>query len=218
MNGTSFADIAVVACGTMSLELRALKESGFLDTEHLIFTAPGLHQEPAELERQLLARIAHAKEQAPKVLVVFGGAFCYVNVKEPTRTMKKIIAEQGPSVARIDATHCMDMLASEDERERIAQEVAGGEKVWWMTPGWVKYRHEVFKGWDRARANENFPKHEGGAIVLDAIDYCGRYSMDQPEDLLDYADWMGVPLQGYPVTLERFKSLLLDQVRTLDGV
>lgn len=218
MNGTSFSDIAVVSCGTMSLELRALKESGFLDTEHLIFTAPGLHQEPAELERQLLARIAHAKEQADKVLVVFGGAFCYVNVKEPTRTMKKIIAEQGPSVARIDATHCMDMLASEDERERIAQEVAGGEKVWWMTPGWVKYRHEVFKGWDRARANENFPKHEGGAIVLDAVDYCGQYSMDQPEELLDYADWMGVPMQGYPVTLGRFKSLLLDQVRKLDGV
>ena len=218
MNGTSFADIAVISCGTMSLELRALKESGFLDTEHLIFTAPGLHQEPAELERQLLARIAHAKELADKVLVVFGGAFCYVNVKEPTRTMKKIIAELGPSVARIDATHCMDMLASEDEREQIAQEVAGGEKVWWMTPGWVKYRHEVFKGWDRARANENFPKHEGGAIVLDAIDYCGQYSMEQPEDLLDYADWMGVPMQGYPVTLERFKSLLLDQVRKLDGV
>ncbi|MHB8867653.1 MAG: DUF1638 domain-containing protein [Thermoleophilia bacterium] len=146
MNGTSFADIAVVSCGTMSLELRALKESGFLDTEHLVFTAPGLHREPAELERQLLARIAHAKELADKVLVVFGGAFCYVNVKEPTRTMTKIIAEQGPSVARIDATHCMDMLASEDERERIAQEVAGGEKVWWMTPGWIKYRHDVFKG------------------------------------------------------------------------
>ena len=218
MNGTSFADTAVVSCGTMSLELRALKESGFLDTEHLIFTAPGLHQEPAELERQLLARIAHAKEQVDKVIVVFGGAFCYVNVKEPTRTMKKIIAEQGPGVARIDATHCMDMLASEDERERIAQEVAGGEKVWWMTPGWVKYRHEVFKGWDRARANENFPKHEGGAIVLDAVGYCDQYSADQPEDLLDYADWMGIPMQGYPVTLERFKSLLLDQVRKLDGV
>ena len=217
MNGTSFVDIAVVSCGTMSLELRALKESGFLDTEHLIFTAPGLHQEPAELERQLIARIDHARESVSKVLVVFGGAFCYVNVKEPTRTMSKIIADQGPRrVTRIDATHCMDMLASEDERERIAQEVVGGEKVWWMTPGWVKYRHEVFKGWDRARANENFPKHEGGAIVLDAVGYCHQYVEDQPEDLLEYSDWMGIPMQSYPVTLDRFKSLLLDQVRALD--
>ncbi len=218
MNGTSFADIAVVACGTMSLELRALRESGFLDTEHLFFTAPGLHQEPAELERQLLARIEHAKTKADKVLVVFGGAFCYVNVREPTRTMSQVIAEQGPRVARIEATHCMDMIANEEEREQIAQELAGGAKVWWMTPGWVKYRHEVFKGWDEARANENFPKHEGGAIVLDGVGYCEQYVAEQPEDLLEYADWMGVAMQSYPVTLDRFKSLLLEQVRVLDQV
>jgi hypothetical protein len=218
MNGTSFADIAIVACGTMSLELRALRDEGFLDTEHLIFTAPGLHQEPVELEKQLLARIAHAKEQVDKVIVVFGGAFCYVNVREPTRTMTKIIAELGPTVARIDATHCMDMIAGEDERERIQQEEAGGEKVWWMTPGWVKYRHEVFKGWDEARANENFPKHEGGAIVLDAVGYCQSYLEDHTEELLEYSDWMGIPMRSYPLTLDRFKSLLLDQVRVLDGV
>ncbi len=217
MNGTSFADIAVVACGTMSPELRALREDGFLDTEHLLFTAPGLHQVPGELERQLISRIGQAKEKAPKVLVVFGGKFCYVNVDAPTRTMRAIIEEQGPNVARIDATHCMDMLAGEEQRDRIAQEVAGGEKVWWMTPGWIKYRHEVFKGWDQARANENFPKHDGGAIVLDAIGYFDRFMEDSPEEVLDYSDWMGVPLQSYPVTFDRFKSLLLDQVRRLDG-
>jgi Protein of unknown function (DUF1638) len=216
VNETSFADVAVVACGTMSIELRALKDSGFLDTDHLLFTSPGLHQDPRELERQLIQRIEQGKERAEKVLVVFGGKFCYVNVDEPTRTMRKIIDEQGPRVARIEATHCMDMLADEDEREAIAQEVAGGASVWWMTPGWVKYRHEVFKGWDQARANENFPKHEGGAVVLDALGYVDRFAEEEPEKLLDYFDWMGIPIQAYPVTLDRFKSLLLDQVRILD--
>ena len=217
MNQTSFADIAIVACGTMTMELRTLREAGFLDTEHLLFTSPGLHQDPRELERQLLLRIEQAKERADKVLVVFGGKFCYVNADEPTRTMRKIIDEQGPRVARIDATHCMDMLAGEEEREAIAQEVAGGQKVWWMTPGWVKYRHEVFKGWDQARANENFPKHEGGAIVLDPMGYLDSYAEEEPEKLLEYFDWMGIPIQAYPVTFDRFKSLLLDQVRVLDA-
>jgi len=216
VNETSFTDIAIVACGTMTMELRALRESGFLDTEHLLFTSPGLHQDPRELERQLLQRIDQAKQRADKVLVVFGGKFCYVNADAPLRTMSKIIEEQGPRVARIEATHCMDMLAGEDEREAIAQEVAGGEKVWWMTPGWVKYRHEVFKGWDQARANENFPKHEGGAIVLDPLGYLDQYAVEEPEKLLEYFDWMGIPIQAYPVTLDRFKSLLLDQVRELD--
>ncbi|MFO7875204.1 MAG: DUF1638 domain-containing protein, partial [Desulfovermiculus sp.] len=71
---------------------------------------------------------------------------------QPTRTMQTIIEEQGPNVARIDATHCMDMVASEEQREQIAHEVAGGEKVWWMTPGWIKFRHQVFKGWDKGLA------------------------------------------------------------------
>jgi len=199
------------------MELNQLKKEGFLDTNHLFFTTPGLHENVRELERQLIERINKAKEKADKVLVVYGGKFCYVNADEPTRTMRKIIEEQGPSVARIEATHCMDMIAGETEREQIAQEVAGGEKVWWMTPGWIKFRHNVFKGWDKGLANENFPRHTGGAVVLDGIGYVDQYMADKPEEFLEYSDWMGIPIQGYPVTLDRFKSLLLEQAEGLSG-
>jgi hypothetical protein len=218
MDAVSFSDIAVVSCGTLSMELNHLKTEGFLDTRQLLFTTPGLHEDPRELERQLLQRITQAREKAAKVLVVYGGKFCYVNAEEPTRTMKKIIEEQGPDVARVEATHCMDMVASETERERISQEVAGGEKVWWMTPGWIKFRHQVFKGWDQGLANENFPRHTGGAIVLDGIGYVERYVNEHPEDFLEYSDWMGIPIQAYPVTLDRFKSLLLEQAKRLTGL
>jgi len=215
MNHASFSDIAIVSCGTLTLELNHLKEEGFLDTDHLLFTTPGLHEDPRELERQLIQRINKVKEKAGKVLVVYGGKFCYVNADQPTRTMKKIIEEQGPNVARIDATHCMDMLVSEVERERIAQEMAGGEKVWWMTPGWIKFRHQVFKGWDQGLANENFPRHTGGAIVLDGIGYMDHYMAEQTEELLEYSDWMGIPIQPYSISLDRFKSLLSEQATAL---
>jgi hypothetical protein len=215
MDNTTFSDIAIVSCGTLSLELNHLKEQAFLDTSHLFYTTPGLHEDPRELERQLIDRIESAKEKADKVLVVYGGKFCYVNADQPTRTMSKIIEEQGPSVGRIDATHCMDMLASEAEREKIAREVAGGEKVWWMTPGWIKFRHQVFKGWDQGLANENFPKHTGGAIVLDAIGYVDKYMAEKPEEFLEYSDWMGIPMQGYAISLDRFKSLLIEQAQFL---
>ena len=215
MNHASFSDIAIVSCGTLTLELNHLKEEGFLDTDHLLFTTPGLHEDPRELERQLIQRINKAKDKAGKVLVVYGGKFCYVNADQPTRTMKKIIEEQGPNVARIDATHCMDMLASEEERERIAREMSGGEKVWWMTPGWIKFRHQVFKGWDQGLANENFPRHTGGAIVLDGIEYMDHYMAEQTEELLEYSDWMGIPIQPYPISLDRFKSLLSEQAIAL---
>jgi hypothetical protein len=215
MSEVSFSNIAVVSCGTLSLELNFLKQSGFLDTDHLFFTTPGLHEDIRELESQLIRRIQTAKEKAAHVLVVYGGKFCYVNADEPTRTMRTIIEEQGPNVARIEATHCMDMIADEAEREVIARKVAGGEKVWWMVPGWIKFRHKVFKGWDKGLANENFPRHTGGAVVLDGIGYMDRYMAEKPEEFLEYSDWMGIPITPYPVTLDRFKALLADQVHRL---
>ena len=217
MNKISFSDIALVSCGTLSLELNFLKQEGFLDTPHLFFTTPGLHEDIHELERQLVRQIRKAKEKSDRVLVIYGGKFCYVNADEPTRTMQKIIEEQGPGVTRIQATHCMDMIASEAERQAIAEEVAGGEKVWWMVPGWIKFRQHVFKGWDAGLANENFPRHTGGAIVLDGIGYMDAYMAEKPEEFLEYSDWMGIPMQPYPVSLNRFKSLIAARAQQLSS-
>ncbi len=215
MESVSFADIAIVSCGTMSLELNYLQEDGYLNTPKIFYTVPGLHQDIRDLERQLILQIDKAKQLTGKVIVVYGGKFCYVNMDDPLRRMQTIIEEQGEGVIRIEATHCMDMLASESERNEIANEIADGEAVWWMTPGWIKYRQKVFKGWDKGLANENFPRHTGGAIVLDGIGYMDTYMAEQPESFLDYADWMGIPLTPYPVTLDRFKKLLTDAVGQL---
>jgi len=217
MSTPSFENIAIVSCGTLSLELNHLQAEGFLDTQHLLYTTPGLHQDIPELERQLLGKIEKGRQRAEKVLVIYGGTFCYVNVDEPTRRMQDIIAELGDDVARIDATHCMDMLASEEEREKIAADMVGGEPVWWMTPGWVKFRKQVFKGWDKGLANENFPKHTGGAIVLDGVGYLDQHMAEKPEEFLEYCDWMGIPMQAYPVTFDRFKSLLAAGAKQLLG-
>jgi len=215
MNDISFSDIAIVACGTLSLELNKLKEDGFLNAAHILYTAPGLHESPSELERQLLERISKAKNKAKKIIVVYGGTFCYVNADFPTRTMKTIISECGDGIGRVQASHCIDIMANETERERIAQEMAGGEKVWWMTPGWIKFRHQVFKGWDKGLANENFPRHTGGAIVLDGIGYVEQYMTDHTEEFLEYFDWMGIPIQPYPITLDRLKLILSEQAEIL---
>ena len=206
-----FADIAIVSCGTLSLELNHLRNEGFLNTEHLYFTTPGLHENPKELEKQLTKKIQKAKEKADKILVVYGGKFCYINAGDVTRTMDTIISQQGGNVARINATHCMDMLADKDQRE----EMAAGQKVLWLTPGWIKFRHQVYKDWDKGLANENFPRHTGGAMVLDGIGFMDQYMAEKPEDLLEYSDWMGIPIQPCPISLDRFKFLLEEQAARL---
>ena len=56
--------------------------------------------------------------------------------------------------------------------------------------------------------NENFPRHSGGAVVLDGIGYMDRLMEEKPEVILEYSDWMGIPLIPYAVSLDRFRSLL----------
>jgi len=75
MKNVSFADIAVVSCGTLSLELNYLKKEGFLDTNCLHFTTPGLHEDFHQLERQLIKEINMARKIVDKVIVVYGGKF-----------------------------------------------------------------------------------------------------------------------------------------------
>jgi Protein of unknown function (DUF1638). len=118
MGNISFSDIAIISCGTLRMELTRLQEEGFLNTEHIYYTTPGLHQDIHELERQLVEKINKAREKVDKAIVVYGGKFCYVNPDDPLRSMQTIIDEQGPGVVRIDATHCMGMIADEAEQEK----------------------------------------------------------------------------------------------------
>lgn len=202
----SFGDCAVVSCGTLVPELTHLRHTGFLDARKILYTAPGRHEIPRELERQLVRQISVARRYARNVIVVYGGRFCYINVHDPYRTIDRVIEEQGPGISRINASHCIDMLAGEEEREQIGE----GEKVWWMTPGWIRYRKYVFQDWDKGKAVENFPRHTGGAIVLDGIDFWDQYSQEHPEEILEFSDWMGIPIDCHKVSLHRLENLLLD--------
>lgn len=75
MDKISFSDIAIVSCGTMSLELNFLKEDGFLDTSHIFYITPGLHQNISELERQLIRQIRKAREKLKKLLSYMAASF-----------------------------------------------------------------------------------------------------------------------------------------------
>jgi len=202
----SFKDCAVVSCGTLVPEITYLKKEGFLDAKSMLFLTPGLHDRSRILEAQLPKQIKEAKKRSDKIIVVYGGKFCYLPSYDPFATVDKILRDLGPGIARVKASHCVDMLASENEREEISR----GESVWWLTPGWIKYRHQVFFGWDKAMAVENFPRHTGGAILLDGIGFYEEFTADRPEELLEYSDWMGLPIMPHEITLDRFKKLLIE--------
>lgn len=213
MKNQSFKNYVVVSCGTLAPELNYLKKSGFLDVDKIFYTKPGRHEVPKELESQLIDKINLAKKYSENIIVVYGGKYCYINIKEPNKTIDDIIKQQGKNIRRINASHCMDMLAGAEEREEIAKTLAKDEKVLWLTPGWILYKKYVFKDWDKAMANENFPRHTGGAILLDGIGFWDKYSESSPDKILEFSDWMGIQIQPYSISLKRFKKLLLEKIK-----
>ena len=202
----SFKDYVIISCGTLAPELNHLRKQGVLDAKEIVYTTPGRHEVIKELESQLIQKIDAAKKYSKKIIVVYGGKFCYVNIEDPYRTIDTIIQVQGTgiSISRITATHCMDMLVGESQRDQISE----GEKVCWLTPGWILYRDHVFQDWDKGKANENFPQYSGGAVLLDGIGFWEKYSEEHPERILGFSDWMGIEIRPHKVTLDRLENLL----------
>jgi len=194
-------DCAVVACGTLRSELRCLADNGVVRSDRLFFTAPGLHEWPGKLKEQLVRQVAKARSAAPRVIVAYGEK-CYFDVATGADT-DALLAELGPDTKRVSAKHCVDMLAGENDRQRLA----GGDTVYWLTPGWVQHWDFIFKDWDAAKANETFPAHDRG-VVLDGVGYFEELMRTDPEKILRIGDWAKLPLEPQPVSLNRLRGLL----------
>jgi hypothetical protein len=202
-----FAGCTVVSCGTLRGELEALRQDGFLDVDHLLFTAPGLHESPKELEQQLARQLARAREVAEKTLVVYG-ARCFVDYNAPERGVDALLREHGEGCRRVEAVNCMDMLADARERERIA----GGQKVYWLTPGWLRNWRYIFRDWDPGKANETFPQNDR-AVLLDGIGFFEQWSAEKPDEVLAFSDWMKIPIEPVSVSRDRLRALLREAAR-----
>jgi hypothetical protein len=216
MNTKNTQNYIIIACGTLKMEIDQLVKDGKINPYKVLYTIPGLHQNPHELEKQLLLKIDTAADYGYDAIVIYGGKYCFIDSGNIKRTLDTVIEERENKeirVTRIKANHCIDMIADEKER----QDISGGEDVYWLTPGWMKYRELVYKGWDKGLANENFPKHSGGAIMLDAVGYYASLMKDSPEKILEFSDWMGIPIYSYKITLDRFQKLIIDQINLLES-
>jgi len=215
MNGdVSFKDHCIVSCGILRPELTFLADTGCLDAHKVLFTPPGLHVLPDELEMHLSRALNKTKEQCPSqgIIVVYGRR-CYTNLDDASKTIDSIVSKHGRNVKRIQGKYGYDMLAGIDQRREMSR--GEPEKVLWFTPGWIsawKTIYQKYFGWDKADANAHFPGYYNNIVVLDAIGASARYDADEPEKILELFDWTGVPVEFEDITLDRFKSLLSECV------
>jgi len=200
----SFEGYILVSCGTLSPEVNHLCNSGFLNADKILYTRPGLHENPREFEKHLRRQLRHARQYSQKIIVVYGKR-CYIDTIDPFKSIDRIIGEEGGNISRVKAANCIDMLADGEERERIR----GDQKVYWLSPGWLKYWRIIFKEWDIGLANETFPQNDK-AILLDGLGFFDAYSVDFPERVLQFSDWMRIGIEPSKISLDRFKQLLVE--------
>jgi len=189
-----------------------LVESGFLNPRRLYFTPPGLHALPERLEKHLLSKLAKARETCPgnRIIVVYGKK-CHVSAEEPAKRVQSILEAAGNGIASVQADYGYDMLAGVEERSLIS----GGreDKVLWFTIGWLRNWKTVYRryfAWDAADANANFPGFYDKIIVLDSLHVADEYMTEHAEAILELFDWTGLEVEFQPITLDRFKGLLVD--------
>ena len=205
----SFAGCSIISCGILRHELDQLRQSGVLDADKVLYTAPGLHEWPDKLEKQLTRRFRDAKEISGRVIVVYGSR-CFVDTLRPERTTDSLIREQEINAVRVKAANCVDVLASKEQREQIG----GDQKILWLTPGWLRHWDFIFKDWDAAKYNEMFPRHDK-AVVLDALGCVDELMAGSPERILEISDKMQLPIESSAVSLERLNRLLAAQVAAI---
>ena len=210
----TFEDRCIISCGMLHPEMTHLMESGFLNPRRILFTPPGLHALPDKLEEHLLQRLAQARESCPdhKIIVVYGKK-CYVSIDEPLERVDSILQAAGQGIVRVQGDYGYDMLAGFENRQRIS----GGrqDEILWFTPGWLKSWKAVYQkyfGWDSADANANFPGFYDKVIVLDSLGLAEEYMIQHAEEILELFDWTGLEVEFHPITLDRFKRLLLDSL------
>jgi hypothetical protein len=213
-NKPTFEDRCIISCGMLHPEMTHLAESGFLNPRRILFTPPGLHALPDRLEEHLLKRLDQVREECPdhRIIVVYGKK-CYVSIDEPLKRVDSILQAAGHRIVRVQGDYGYDMLAGFEDRQRIS----GGrqDRILWFTPGWLKSWKTVYQtyfGWDDADANANFPGFYDKIVVLDGLGLAEAYMTHHAEEILELFDWTGLEVEFHPITLDRFKGLMVDSL------
>lgn len=169
---------------------------------------------PDKLEEYLLKRLTQARKWCPdhKIIVVYGKK-CHISVDEPFKRVDSILQAAGQGIVRVQGDYGYDMLAGFDDRQRISGGREG--KTLWFTPGWLRSWKVVYQryfGWDSADASANFPGFYDKIIVLDGLGIADEYMAQHAEEILELFDWTGLEVEFHPITLDRFKGLLMDSL------
>jgi hypothetical protein len=151
------------------------------------FLSPGLHIECGKMEREILQNldsIKREKTKGEKILLLYG-AMCH----EKLMTIAEDNHAALPSVK-----NCIEMILSPEKKKALDE----SGNIFYLTSGWLRYWREIVQERSAAASCDKI-------IVLDAGD-----GLISEEELLEFFDFMQIPVESVAVTLDYFRETLRD--------
>ncbi len=182
--------VAIVVCGILKDEVANVVTDAGLDVP-VIALAPAPCIDQDVLRRQLDASLRRATSLNGDALVVIG--CCPPDIDE-------IVGRH--AARRLDMRDCFEALLGRDERRRLDAEANTFYTLATWLPHW---RRALSKGmrWDAVEARQAFARYER-ILLLDS----GLHSIED-EHVLEFFDYVGVPVEIKPVRLDGLARLVL---------
>ena len=188
---------SLVTCGILKAEVEAaLLQRGLSVRVYHLAPAPCL--EPAALARQLRKLLDRAAQDSDDIVILIGR--CHPDLDE--------ILSEYPA-RRMDVNDCFDALLGE-ERKRIDQE----SNTFFTSAAWLDHWRRALKRsmkWDEVDTRQNFGHYER-VLLLDP-----GFEPIPDEKILEYFDYIQVPVEPRRITLEVLADLLSRHLRPTEG-
>lgn len=180
--------INIISCGIFKKEVEViLKELGLKNDVN--FLDPGLHVNFNRLEEGVRGEIQRQEKALPTIVII--GQACHPDMSSILDAEKAI---------GISTANCFEALLG-DEKKKLDAET----NTYYITSGWFENWHKIFKqdmGWTEVDARMNLGFYDR-ILLLDT----GLCEITD-EKLIEFFDFVQVPIEVKKVTLDHLKSLV----------
>ncbi|MDR2798302.1 MAG: DUF1638 domain-containing protein [Treponema sp.] len=191
--------LSLLSCGIFRFELEKIlpeiKEALNGQDIHLDFLSPALDVKADILEESVTEHLeSHPHD---KTVLLYGG-MCHTEWARITGKFGTVYPK---------SANCVEILLS-PEKKKMSD--ASGN-IYYLTMGGLKLWKEIYQqghGWDSTDARINFGSFEK-IVVLDT----GIFTISD-EELFEFFEYTQVPVEIMPISLNYFKSLILDLCKT----
>jgi hypothetical protein len=187
--------LSIVSCGIFRYELEKIlpEVEAELGTRIAVdFLAPALDVNAALLEKSVAEKLELYKDQ--KSILLYGG-MCHTEWARITKNNDVVFPKK--------CANCIEILLGPDKKKELDAE----GNIYFLSSGGLKQWKEIYlqgHGWDDADARVNFGYFEK-IIVLDS----GIFEI-KDEDLFEFFEFTQVPVELMKISLDHFKSVIID--------